>query len=113
MFLQIEEEKVLQLMLEEEKKCKEEQTRQEQEEYMRKLNYRKDLQEQMQNTLAKREDAFQQFLKDKMMLDDIVRLIHEEDMRYRFETTIRVKTFLFPLFLISYILIFPYSLAQI
>nr|CAD7425916.1 unnamed protein product [Timema monikensis] len=51
------------------------------EEFQRKLRYRTELQEQMIEAEKQRQEAFKEFLREKKMVDDIVRQIQEEDMR--------------------------------
>lgn len=80
----MEEKKHLDLMLKFEQEQKEVEAKKAEEEYVKKLNYRKDLLDQMDSSIGKREEAFEKFLKDKLWLDELIRLIHEEDMRCEF-----------------------------
>jgi len=52
------------------------------EEYRRKLEYRSELQDQMICAERLKQIAFEAFLQEKKVLDDVVCRIHEEDQRY-------------------------------
>lgn len=51
-----------------------------QKDYEKKLQYRKELRDQIIQAY-KREEKYQEFLKEKTLIDQIVRAIHEEDQR--------------------------------
>jgi hypothetical protein len=52
------------------------------EEYCRKLEYRAELQDQMICAERLKQAAYEDFLREKKILDDVVRRIHDEDQRY-------------------------------
>lgn len=80
-FQQLHEKRIYE-MLEAERKRAEEKKQQDLNSVMaKKLEYRQDLQEQIIDAYKKQQEAYQEFLKEKAMLDDIVRVIHEEDQR--------------------------------
>jgi hypothetical protein len=51
-------------------------------EYCRKLEYRAELQDQMICAERLKEVAYEDFLQQKKILDEVVRKIHDEDQRY-------------------------------
>ena len=51
------------------------------EEYRQKLAYRAELQDQMVCNEKKKQIAYEDFLREKILLDEVVRRIHEEDQR--------------------------------
>ncbi|XP_075224239.1 meiosis-specific nuclear structural protein 1-like isoform X2 [Lycorma delicatula] len=81
LYQKMEEDKAAELTRKIIQKNQEDLAREAGEEYVKKLQYRKDLQEQMCDKVCKREKSFEQFLRDKCLLDEVTRIIHEEDMR--------------------------------
>lgn len=44
-----------------------------------KIMYQQELEKQLEEQERKRQDAYEEFLKEKLMIDEIVRKIYEED----------------------------------
>uniref|UniRef100_A0A1B6CBQ1 Meiosis-specific nuclear structural protein 1 n=1 Tax=Clastoptera arizonana TaxID=38151 RepID=A0A1B6CBQ1_9HEMI len=87
----LQEQKVYE-MLEEERQRAEEKRRQNlTSSKSKKLEYRHQLQEQIIDAYKKQQEAYQEFLKEKALLDDVVRLIHEEDQREEEIKMIKMK----------------------
>lgn len=59
----------------------EQEFKQQQESMSSRLNYRLELQDQIISAYKKQQDAYQEFIKEKKLLDQIVRAIQEEDQR--------------------------------
>ena len=55
-------------------------------------------QEQLEKQLAEKErlkqEAYEEFLKEKLMIDEIVRKIYEEDQRYEYQKHQNIQIFL-------------------
>jgi len=52
------------------------------EEYHEKVRYQQELERQLEEQELNKQKAYEEFLKEKLMIDEIVRKIYEEDMRY-------------------------------
>lgn len=59
----------------------EQEFKQQQESMSSRLNYRLELQDQIISAYKKQQEAYQEFIKEKKLLDQIVRAIQEEDQR--------------------------------
>lgn len=59
----------------------EQEFKQQQEAMSSRLNYRLELQDQIISAYKKQQEAYQEFIKEKKLLDQIVRAIQEEDQR--------------------------------
>lgn len=59
----------------------EQEFKQQQESMSNRLNYRLELQDQIISAYKKQQEAYQEFIKEKKLLDQIVRAIQEEDQR--------------------------------
>merc|ERR1711915_1126610 len=53
----------------------------EQERYADQIRYQQDLERQMEEVEKKKQEAYEEFLKEKLMVDEVVRKLHEEDER--------------------------------
>lgn len=51
------------------------------EKYQEMMQYRKDIENQLEDNEQKKQEAYEEFLKEKLMIDEIVRKIYEEDER--------------------------------
>lgn len=59
-----------------------EKEKQEQKKYEEVVLYQQELERQLEEKERKRQEAYEEFLKEKLMVDEIVRKIYEEDQRY-------------------------------
>lgn len=66
-------------MKEEHERASEEELVQETRRYQEKLRYQRDLETQLEDKEKKRQEAYQEFLREKILVDEIVRKIYEED----------------------------------
>lgn len=55
--------------------------KQEQKKYEEVVRYQQELERQLEEKECKRQEAYEEFLKEKLMVDEIVRKIYEEDQR--------------------------------
>lgn len=79
--LQVEQKK-LRGIWEVERRCmEEEEEKQVKQALENRLTYRIELQDQIISAYKKQQEAYQDFLKEKALLDQIVKAIHEEDQR--------------------------------
>jgi len=53
----------------------------EEERYADQIRYQQDLERQMEEIEKKKQEAYEEFLKEKLMVDEVVRKLHEEDQR--------------------------------
>lgn len=58
-----------------------EKEKQEQKKYEEVVRYQQELERQLEEKERKRQEAYEEFLKEKLMVDEIVRKIYEEDQR--------------------------------
>lgn len=56
-----------------------EQEKQEHKRYEEVVQYQQELEQQLEEKEHKRQEAYEEFLKEKLMVDEIVRKIYEED----------------------------------
>eukprot|EP00061_Rhincodon_typus_P017896 g46814.t1 len=70
-------------MKEEHEKATTEELKEEQKRHEKAVKYQKDLEQQLDQNEQKRQEAYDEFLKDKLRVDEIVRKIYEEDQRDR------------------------------
>jgi hypothetical protein len=56
-----------------------EQEKQEYKRYEEVVQYQQELEQQLEEKEHKRQEAYEEFLKEKLMVDEIVRKIYEED----------------------------------
>lgn len=66
-------------MKEEHERASEEELAKETRRYHEKLHYQKELETQLEEKEIKRQEAYQEFLREKILVDEIVRKIYEED----------------------------------
>ncbi len=69
-------------MKDEHERAEMEKETQEQKKYEEVVRYQQELERQLEEKECKREEAYEEFLKEKFMVDEIVRKIYEEDQRY-------------------------------
>lgn len=70
------------LMAEESRRADEEQKRKLEERIAEGIRYQQELEKQLEEQERRKQEAYEEFLKEKLMIDEIVRKIHEEDARY-------------------------------
>ncbi|CAJ0932432.1 unnamed protein product [Ranitomeya imitator] len=66
-------------MKEEHERASEEELAKETRRYKEKLRYQRELETQLEDKEKKRQEAYQEFLREKILVDEIVRKIYEED----------------------------------
>ena len=54
----------------------------EKERYIQSVHYQQDLETQLEEQERKKQEAYEEFLKEKLMIDEICRKIYEEDQRW-------------------------------
>ena len=54
----------------------------EMEKYREQIRYQQELERQLEEQEQKKQQAYEEFLKEKLMIDEIVRKIYEEDQRW-------------------------------
>lgn len=69
-------------MMEEHNRAEEAERRREMERYKESIRYQQELERQLEEQEEKKQQAYEEFLKEKLMIDEIVRKIYEEDQRY-------------------------------
>lgn len=67
------------------------------EKYREQIRYQQELERQLEEREEKKQQAYEEFLKEKLMIDEIVRKIYEEDQRYTTGTECLVSYFIFML----------------
>ncbi|XP_075714078.1 meiosis-specific nuclear structural protein 1 [Rhinoderma darwinii] len=77
------ESEIARKMKEEHEKASEEELAKETRRYQEKLRYQRELETQLEDKEKKRQDAYQEFLREKILVDEIVRKIYEEDQTER------------------------------
>lgn len=70
-------------MKEEHERAHEAERQREMEKYREQIRYQQDLERQLEEQEEKKQQAYEEFLKEKLMIDEIVRKIYEEDQRER------------------------------
>ncbi|XP_069622042.1 meiosis-specific nuclear structural protein 1 isoform X1 [Ranitomeya imitator] len=70
-------------MKEEHERASEEELAKETRRYKEKLRYQRELETQLEDKEKKRQEAYQEFLREKILVDEIVRKIYEEDQTER------------------------------
>ena len=70
-------------MMEEHNRAEEVERQREMERYRESVRYQQELERQLEEQEEKKQQAYEEFLKEKLMIDEIVRKIYEEDQRYR------------------------------
>lgn len=68
-------------MKDEHERAEMEKEKQEQKKYEEVARYQQELERQLEEKDRKRQEAYEEFLKEKLMVDEIVRKIYEEDQR--------------------------------
>lgn len=68
-------------MNDEHERAETEKETQEQKKYEEVVRYQQELERQLEEKEFKRQEAYEEFLKEKLMVDEIVRKIYEEDQR--------------------------------
>lgn len=63
-------------------RAKEAEREREVERYKEMIRYQQELERQLEEQEKKRQQAYEEFLKEKLMIDEIVRKIYEEDQRW-------------------------------
>lgn len=53
------------------------------ERYQESVHYQQELEKQLEEQEKRKQEDYEEFLKEKLMIDEIVRKIHEEDERYQ------------------------------
>ncbi|WAR11219.1 MNS1-like protein [Mya arenaria] len=74
---------IAQEMMEEHKRAEEAERQREMEKYKESIRYQQELERQLEEQEGKKQQAYEEFLKEKLMIDEIVRKIYEEDQRER------------------------------
>ena len=69
------------VMQREYKKAVEIERQKEKERYVQSVHYQQDLESQLEEQERKKQEAYEEFLKEKLMIDEICRKIYEEDQR--------------------------------
>lgn len=64
------------------------------EKYREQIRYQQELERQLEEREEKKQQAYEEFLKEKLMIDEIVRKIYEEDQRYATGTECLVSYFI-------------------
>ena len=83
------------MMKQESQRAEEEERRKTEEQYHEKVRYHQELEKQLEEQEKKRQEDYEEFLKEKLMIDEIVRKIHEEDERFvLFVCFISIHTFI-------------------
>ncbi|XP_040181176.1 meiosis-specific nuclear structural protein 1-like [Rana temporaria] len=77
------ESEIARKMKEEHERASEEELAKETRRYHEKLHYQKELETQLEEKEIKRQEAYQEFLREKILVDEIVRKIYEEDQTER------------------------------
>lgn len=67
------------------------------EKYREQIRYQQELERQLEEREEQKQQAYEEFLKEKLMIDEIVRKIYEEDQRYATWTEWIVSYFIFVL----------------
>ena len=70
------------VMLKEYEKATEIEQQKEKERYIQSVVYQQELESQLEEQERKKQEAYEEFLKEKLMIDEICRKIYEEDQRY-------------------------------
>ncbi len=78
---QRQEAAVARKMNDEHERAETEKEKQEQKKYEEVVRYQQELERQLEEKECKRQEAYEEFLKEKLMVDEIVRKIYEEDQR--------------------------------
>ena len=71
-----------QMMLREYEKATEIELQKEKERYVQSVHYQQELESQLEEQERKKQEAYEEFLKEKLMIDEICRKIYEEDQRW-------------------------------
>ena len=69
-------------MKEEHERAADAERQREVEKYREQIRYQQELERQLEEQEEKKQQAYEEFLKEKLMIDEIVRKIYEEDQRY-------------------------------
>ena len=70
------------VMLREYEKATEIEQQKEKERYIQSVVYQQELESQLEEQERKKQEAYEEFLKEKLMIDEICRKIYEEDQKY-------------------------------
>lgn len=70
------------VMLREYEKATEIELQKEKERYVQSVHYQQELESQLEEQERKKQEAYEEFLKEKLMIDEICRKIYEEDQRW-------------------------------
>ena len=79
--LQKRESEIARQMMEEHNRAEEAERQREMERYRESIRYQQELERQLEEQEEKKQQAYEEFLKEKLMIDEIVRKIYEEDQR--------------------------------
>ena len=79
---QLIEAEMAQVMQREHEKATEIELQKEKERYFQSVHYQQQLESQLEEQERKKQEAYEEFLKEKLMIDEICRKIYEEDQRY-------------------------------
>lgn len=79
------------------------------EKYREQIRYQQELERQLEEREEKKQQAYEEFLKEKLMIDEIVRKIYEEDQRYATGTECLVSYFIFMLRTKSFFFVMCFS----
>jgi hypothetical protein len=69
-------------MMEEHNRAEAAERQREMERYKESIRYQQELERQLEEQEEKKQQAYEEFLKEKLMIDEIVRKIYEEDQRF-------------------------------
>lgn len=75
---------IARLMKAEHERAGESEQQREVERWQESVRYQQELELQLEENEQKKQQAYEEFLKEKLMIDEIVRKIYEEDQRYIF-----------------------------
>ena len=78
---QAREAEIARIMKEEAKRAEEEEYQKTVERYHESVQYQQDLEKQLEEQERKKQEDYEEFLKEKLMIDEVVRKIQEEDER--------------------------------
>lgn len=80
--IQFKDAEIARVIAEESHRADEEQQQKLRERYAESKRYQSELERQLEEQEQRKQEAYEEFLKEKLMIDEIVRKIHEEDARF-------------------------------
>ena len=88
---QLIEADMAQVMQREYEKATEIELQKEKERYFQSVHYQQQLESQLEEQERKKQEAYEEFLKEKLMIDEICRKIYEEDQRYSVKMNCKIS----------------------